>query len=87
MDTDAYIDASIESEGLNTTAMSSSSNAFAGTAGDTQDEQMGGMEPDQTVLNGVSGDVALLEERLPAKKDATLREFLSRIGDTAPIVC
>lgn len=28
-----------------------------------------------------------LEARIPAKKDATLREFLSKMDDCAPIVC
>jgi transcription initiation factor TFIID subunit 10 len=30
---------------------------------------------------------ALQEARIPAKKDATLREFLSKMDDCAPIVC
>jgi transcription initiation factor TFIID subunit 10 len=29
----------------------------------------------------------LPESRIPAKKDATLREFLSKMDDHAPIVC
>lgn len=30
---------------------------------------------------------AILESRIPAKKDATLREFLGKMDDYAPIVC
>lgn len=31
--------------------------------------------------------VPALEARIPAKKDATLREFLGKMDDYAPIVC
>jgi len=36
--------------------------------------------------NGTTEAVPL-EARIPAKKDATLREFLSKMDDYAPIVC
>jgi transcription initiation factor TFIID subunit 10 len=36
--------------------------------------------------NGVTENVPL-EARIPAKKDATLREFLSKMDDYAPIAC
>ena len=42
---------------------------------------------DPSSSNGM-GDVApALEARIPAKKDASLREFLSKMDDYAPIVC
>ena len=36
--------------------------------------------------NGVPAEHSM-EARIPAKKDATLREFLSKMDDYAPIVC
>lgn len=37
--------------------------------------------------NGVTEAEAPFEARIPAKKDATLREFLGKMDDYAPIVC
>jgi transcription initiation factor TFIID subunit 10 len=36
--------------------------------------------------NGVTDAAAALESRIPAKKDATLREFLGKMDEYAPIV-
>lgn len=36
--------------------------------------------------NGTHDEAPALETRIPAKKDATLREFLSKMDDYAPIV-
>jgi len=39
-------------------------------------------------MNGVDPTIPqALEARIPAKKDATLREFLGKMDDYAPIVC
>jgi transcription initiation factor TFIID subunit 10 len=42
-------------------------------------------EPPTT--NGVPEVPATFEARIPAKKDATLREFLGNMDEYAPIVC
>ena len=42
-----------------------------------------------TEANGdtaMQSDIPAIETRIPAKKDATLREFLSKMDDYAPIV-
>lgn len=36
--------------------------------------------------NAMATDIPILETRIPAKKDASLREFLSKMDDYAPIV-
>lgn len=56
----------------------------------------GSQQPDAMNLDGANdGDAPQrngvaenpMEARIPAKKDATLREFLSKMDDFAPIVC
>ena len=42
-------------------------------------------EPSST-RKGVTDAATALESRIPAKKDATLREFLGKMDDYAPIV-
>ena len=42
---------------------------------------------DPSSSNGMGGVAPALEARIPAKKDASLREFLSKMDDYAPIVC
>lgn len=37
--------------------------------------------------NDIETAAPTLESRIPAKKDATLREFLGKMDDYAPIVC
>lgn len=47
----------------------------------------GGNDAHPAAANGVVQDAATtLEARIPAKKDATLREFLGKMDDYAPIV-
>ena len=41
---------------------------------------------DATEIGAPEHDQPLLETRIPAKKDASLREFLSKMDDYAPIV-
>ena len=45
----------------------------------------GAAEP-EPIVNGVSEPVQTFEARIPAKKDATLREFLGKMDEYAPIV-
>jgi transcription initiation factor TFIID subunit 10 len=40
----------------------------------------------EPVVNGVSDIAQTIEARIPAKKDATLREFLGKMDEYAPIV-
>lgn len=46
----------------------------------------GANDTEPPLRNGVVPENPL-EARIPAKKDATLREFLSKMDDCAPIVC
>jgi transcription initiation factor TFIID subunit 10 len=41
---------------------------------------------DEPVVNGIAEAPHTVEARIPAKKDATLREFLGKMDDYAPIV-
>lgn len=45
----------------------------------------GAAEP-EPIVNGVSEPAQTFEARIPAKKDATLREFLGKMDEYAPIV-
>lgn len=45
-----------------------------------------GANDDAPVLNGAAEAPTVFEQRIPAKKDATLREFLGKMDDYAPIV-
>jgi hypothetical protein len=45
-----------------------------------------GANDDAPVANGVPDAAAAFEQRIPAKKDATLREFLGKMDEYAPIV-
>jgi transcription initiation factor TFIID subunit 10 len=45
-----------------------------------------GANDDAPIANGVSDAAAAFEQRIPAKKDATLREFLGKMDEYAPIV-
>jgi transcription initiation factor TFIID subunit 10 len=47
----------------------------------------GANDTEPTAVNGVTDPVASFEARIPAKKDATLREFLGKMDEYAPIVC
>jgi transcription initiation factor TFIID subunit 10 len=38
-------------------------------------------------VNGIAEPTQTFEARIPAKKDATLREFLGKMDEYAPIVC
>ena len=51
---------------------------------ETQETQDVAMTDQQGASTGLEN--ALPESRIPAKKDATLREFLSKMDDHAPIV-
>lgn len=42
---------------------------------------------DEPAVNGIPEVPQTVEARIPAKKDATLREFLGKMDDYAPIVC
>lgn len=56
----------------------------------TQPEAMnldGANDVDAATQNGIADVPPSLEARIPAKKDATLREFLGKMDDYAPIVC
>lgn len=44
-------------------------------------------EAEPAAVNGVVDSAAAFEARIPAKKDATLREFLGKMDEYAPIVC
>ncbi|ORY06647.1 transcription initiation factor TFIID 23-30kDa subunit-domain-containing protein [Clohesyomyces aquaticus] len=46
----------------------------------------GGNDVEPSTRNGVPEVVAQLEARIPAKKDATLREFLGKMDEYAPII-
>jgi transcription initiation factor TFIID subunit 10 len=41
----------------------------------------------EPAVNGITDAAQTFEARIPAKKDATLREFLGKMDDYAPIVC
>jgi transcription initiation factor TFIID subunit 10 len=41
----------------------------------------------EPVVNGIAEPAQTFEARIPAKKDATLREFLGKMDEYAPIVC
>jgi transcription initiation factor TFIID subunit 10 len=41
----------------------------------------------EPAVNGIADATQTFEARIPAKKDATLREFLGKMDDYAPIVC
>jgi transcription initiation factor TFIID subunit 10 len=47
----------------------------------------GANDAEPATRNGITETAATLESRIPAKKDATLREFLGKMDDYAPIVC
>lgn len=56
----------------------------------TQAEAMnldGANEAEPAAVNGVTDAAVTFEARIPAKKDATLREFLGKMDEYAPIVC
>lgn len=46
----------------------------------------GANDAEPSARNGATDAAAALEARIPAKKDATLREFLGKMDDYAPIV-
>lgn len=46
----------------------------------------GANDTEPAALNGVSDATAAFEARIPVKKDATLREFLGKMDEYAPIV-
>ncbi|KAH7114415.1 transcription initiation factor-like protein TFIID subunit 10 [Dendryphion nanum] len=59
------------------------------SANATQSDAMnldGANDADPSTQNGVAETTTLLEARIPAKKDATLREFLGKMDDYAPII-
>jgi hypothetical protein len=41
----------------------------------------------EPTVNGITDTTQTFEARIPAKKDATLREFLGKMDEYAPIVC
>lgn len=47
----------------------------------------GANDAEPATRNGVAEVTTSLEARIPAKKDATLREFLGKMDEYAPIVC
>jgi hypothetical protein len=47
----------------------------------------GAKDAEPPKVNGMADSAAAFEARIPAKKDATLREFLGKMDDYAPIVC
>lgn len=47
----------------------------------------GANDAEPATVNGMADSAAAFEARIPAKKDATLREFLGKMDDYAPIVC
>lgn len=71
-DLDASIEADISQEPLNQDSMDV----------DAKDETMNASS--STVLN--AENPAMTDPRIPAKKDASLREFLNNMDDYAPIV-
>ena len=46
----------------------------------------GANDAEPAAVNGVSNSTTAFEARIPAKKDATLREFLGKMDEYAPIV-
>ncbi|CAI9633602.1 transcription initiation factor taf10 subunit [Alternaria burnsii] len=46
----------------------------------------GANDAEPATVNGVTDSAAAFEARIPAKKDATLREFLGKMDDYAPII-
>lgn len=46
----------------------------------------GAEDPEPATVNGVTDATVAFEARIPAKKDATLREFLGKMDEYAPIV-
>ncbi|KAL6706739.1 hypothetical protein ACN47E_005075 [Coniothyrium glycines] len=46
----------------------------------------GANDAEPTAVNGVTDPTIAFEARIPAKKDATLREFLSKMDEYAPII-
>lgn len=47
----------------------------------------GANDTEPAAINGMADTTAAFEARIPAKKDATLREFLNKMDEYAPIVC
>lgn len=47
----------------------------------------GANDAEPPAINGTVDAAAAFEARIPAKKDATLREFLGKMDEYAPIVC
>jgi transcription initiation factor TFIID subunit 10 len=47
----------------------------------------GANDAEPAAVNGMADSAAAFEARIPVKKDATLREFLGKMDDYAPIVC
>jgi transcription initiation factor TFIID subunit 10 len=47
----------------------------------------GAADPEPAAVNGISETAQTFEARIPAKKDATLREFMGKMDEYAPIVC
>lgn len=43
-------------------------------------------DAEPAAINGMTDATAAFEARIPAKKDATLREFLNKMDEYAPIV-
>jgi transcription initiation factor TFIID subunit 10 len=46
----------------------------------------GAADPEPAAVNGISETAQTFEARIPAKKDATLREFMGKMDEYAPIV-
>jgi transcription initiation factor TFIID subunit 10 len=47
----------------------------------------GANDAEPAPVNGMADTTTAFEARIPAKKDATLREFLGKMDEYAPIVC
>jgi transcription initiation factor TFIID subunit 10 len=47
----------------------------------------GAADAEPAAVNGIADAAQTFEARIPAKKDATLREFLGKMDEYAPIVC
>jgi transcription initiation factor TFIID subunit 10 len=47
---------------------------------------MDGAADPEPAVNGIADTAQAFEARIPAKKDATLREFLGKMDEYAPIV-
>jgi hypothetical protein len=47
----------------------------------------GAADAEPAAVNGITDTAQTFEARIPAKKDATLREFLGKMDEYAPIVC